>query len=175
MPVYEMNGRRPQIGEGTWIAPSAEIIGDVRIGRNCYIGFGAIIRGDYGTITIGDESAIEEAVVIHARPMQRADIGYRVTVGHMALIHNATVRDWAVIGMHAVVSDYSEVGEWAIIAEHSLVKRKQVIPAGQIYGGSPAALIGPVEERHRQNWTLGKQAYVDLAAQCLSSRLSRID
>lgn len=165
MPLYEINARRPQIGEGTWIAPSAEIIGDVRIGKNCYIGFGAIIRGDYGTITIGDESAIEEAAVIHARPMQRADIGYRVTVGHMALIHNATVKDWAVIGMHAVVTDYSEVGEWAIIAEHSLVKRKQVIPAGQIYGGSPAALIGPVEERHRQEWTLGKQVYVDLTSQ----------
>jgi carbonic anhydrase/acetyltransferase-like protein (isoleucine patch superfamily) len=165
MPLYEMNGRKPEIGEGTWIAPSAEIIGDVRIGRNCYIGFGAIIRGDYGTITIGDESAIEEAVVIHARPMQRADIGYRVTVGHMALIHNATIRDWAVIGMHAVVTDYSEVGEWAIIAEHSLVKRKQVIPAGQIYGGSPAAFIGQVEERHRQEWTLGKQVYVDLTGQ----------
>lgn len=165
MPLYEMNGRRPEIGEGTWIAPSAEIIGDVRIGKNCYIGFGAIIRGDYGTITIGDESAIEEAVVIHARPIQRADIGYRVTVGHMALIHNATIRDWAVIGMHAVVTDYSEVGEWAIIAEHSLVKRKQVIPAGQIYGGSPAAFIGQVEERHRQEWTLGKQVYVDLTNQ----------
>ncbi len=71
MPLYEINNRRPEIGEGTWIAPSAELIGDVRVGKNCYIGFGAILRGDYGTIFIGDESAIEEGVTIHARPRTR--------------------------------------------------------------------------------------------------------
>lgn len=68
MPLYEINDRKPVIGEGTWIAPSAQIIGDTRIGSRCYIGFGAIIQGDYGTIIIGDESAIEELCMIHARP-----------------------------------------------------------------------------------------------------------
>lgn len=76
MPLYEINNRRPQVGEGSWIAPSAEVIGDVRIGKNCYIGFGAIIRGDYGTIFIGDESAIEEGVTIHARPMDKVEVDY---------------------------------------------------------------------------------------------------
>jgi len=59
VPVYEIEGKRPRIGAGTWVAPSAEIIGDVEIGENCYIGFGAVIRGDFGKITIGDESLVE--------------------------------------------------------------------------------------------------------------------
>ena len=65
MPIYEMEGKSPKIGKGTWVAPSAEIIGDVEIGENCYIGFGAIIRGDFGKIKIGNKSLVEECVVIH--------------------------------------------------------------------------------------------------------------
>ena len=83
MPLYEFNGKKPSVGEGTWIAPSAEIIGDVTIGKNCYIGFGAIIRGDFGPIEIGNESAIEESVNIHTA--ERVKIGNRVIVGHMAM------------------------------------------------------------------------------------------
>jgi carbonic anhydrase/acetyltransferase-like protein (isoleucine patch superfamily) len=66
MPIYQIKDRKPVIGEGAWIAPTAEIIGDVRIGKNCYVGWGAILRGDYGTIIIGDETAIEEGVIGHA-------------------------------------------------------------------------------------------------------------
>lgn len=165
MPLYEINDRKPVIGEGTWIAPSAQIIGDVRIGSRCYIGFGAIIRGDYGTIIIGDESAIEELCMIHARPMQLVTIGRRVTVGHMVMIHGATIMDNAVIGMHATVSDNAEVGEWAIVAEHALVVNKQRIPAYKIYGGVPAKEIGDVQQKHKDIWDAGKQVYVDLTYQ----------
>ncbi len=66
MPIYELDGMRPVVGEGTWVAPSAEIVGNVTIGKNCYIGFGAIIRADFGKIDIGDGSLIEEAVVTAA-------------------------------------------------------------------------------------------------------------
>ena len=165
MPLYEINGRKPSVGEGTWIAPSAEIIGDVRIGKDCYIGFGAILRGDYGTIIIGDETAVEEGVTIHARPGQSAEIGRRVTVGHNAMIHNCTVDDFAVIGMSATVSDNAVVGEWAIVGEHALIPNRMEVPAGKIYGGVPAAEIGDVKERHREMWTQGKQIYVDLTSQ----------
>ncbi len=174
MPVYEINGRVPVIGEGSWVAPTAEIIGDVRIGRNCYVGFGAILRGDYGTILIGDETAVEEGVIIHARPLGSAEIGRAVTIGHMAMIHNAVIRDYAVIGMQAMISDFSETGEWTIVAEQSLVKRKQVLEAGRIYAGAPAVDKGPVEEKHRTEWTLAKQIYVDLAGQYRTA-LKRID
>jgi len=165
MPIYEINNRKPTIGEGAWIAPTAQIIGDVRIGKNCYVGFGAILRGDYGTIIIGDGSAVEEGVIIHARPFGETIIGKSVTIGHMVMIHNATIKDFAVIGMQSMISDFSEIGEWSIIAEQSLVKRKQIISDYTVYAGSPAVPKGMVQERHKQEWTLGKKVYVDLTSQ----------
>ncbi|MBN1533386.1 MAG: gamma carbonic anhydrase family protein [Spirochaetes bacterium] len=174
MPLYKVKDRIPVIGEGAWVAPSAEIIGDVRIGRGCYIGFGAILRGDYGTIDIGEESAIEEGVMIHARPLDTTLIGMRVTVGHMAMIHNARIADNAIIGMKAMVSDFSEIGEWALVAEQALVVRRQKIPAGMIYGGSPAREIGEMLERHRAEWGLAKQLYADLAKR-YNIEVERID
>ena len=101
MSIYEVNGRRPVIGQGSWIAPTAQIIGDVRIGSNCYIGYGAVIRGDYGTIIIGNGSAVEEMVMIHARPGGLTDIGESVTIGHMAMIHNCKLCSFCVIGMNS--------------------------------------------------------------------------
>ena len=65
MPVYEINGKRPRIGAGTWVAPSADIIGNVEIGENCYIGFGAVIRGDFGKIIIGNESIVKYYFKLH--------------------------------------------------------------------------------------------------------------
>lgn len=174
MPLFEVNNRVPVIGEDSWIAPTAEIIGDVRIGRNCYIGFGAILRGDYGTIIIGDETAVEEGVIIHARPLGKTEIGRRVTIGHMAMVHNATIRDNAVIGMQAMISDFSTIGEWAIVAEQGLVKRNQVVPGMKIYAGAPAVEKGDVLERHIEEWSLGKQVYVDIARQYREA-LRRID
>ena len=100
MPIYEIDGKRPQVGIGTWVAPNAEIIGDVEIGENYYIGFGAIIRGDFGKIRIGNESLVEECVVIHTTEL--TEIGNKVIIGHMAMIHDATIHDGAVIGMKAM-------------------------------------------------------------------------
>ena len=165
MPIYQIKDRKPVIGEGAWIAPSAEIIGDVRIGKNCYIGWGAILRGDYGTIIIGDESAIEEGVIIHARPLDKTEIGIRVTVGHGVMIHNAVIKDYATIGMRATVSDFSEVGEWSLIGEQALVTRKQIIPPGKIYAGVPSKELGDLQEKNKVEWTWAKQLYVDLAKQ----------
>ncbi len=163
MPLYQINDRKPLIAESAWIAPSAEIIGDVRIGSNCYIGWGAILRGDYGTIIIGEETAIEEGVIIHARPLEKAVIGLRVTVGHGAMIHGAVIRDYATIGMRATIGDHAEVGDWALVAEQSMVTRRQVIPSGKIYAGVPARELGDMQEKNRAEWDLAKQVYVDIA------------
>ncbi len=163
MPVYEITGKRPVIGEGTWIAPNAAVIGDVRIGRNCYIGFGAIIRGDFGTIIIGDETAVEEGVIVHTP--DQVLIGNRVIIGHMAMIHGARIDDSSLIGMQSMICDNSHIEEWAITAEQTLVLKNQIVPSGKIFGGSPARRIGIVEQRHREAMVFGQRAYVDLARQ----------
>jgi carbonic anhydrase/acetyltransferase-like protein (isoleucine patch superfamily) len=160
MPLYELNHIKPSVGEGTWIAPSAHIIGNVSIGRNCFIGFGAVIRGDFGPIIIGNESLIEDNVVIHTAT--RTEIGNRVIVGHMAMIHDAVIYDNSLIGMKAMICEGSVIGEGTIIAEQSLVIKNQKILPGKIYTGSPAVIKGDVTEKHHDMLALGIQAYIDL-------------
>ena len=105
--LYKFDGKRPVFGKDTYISETAIVIGDVKIGDNCYIGHGAILRGDYGSIEIGSGTAVEEAVVIHAPPQKLCRIGDRVTIGHGAIIHAASIGDLSVIGMGAVLSIYS--------------------------------------------------------------------
>src|SRR4030042_6453190 len=117
MAVYEFENRSPSMGSGTFVHPSADIIGAVTIGRDCWIGPGARLRGDYGEIVIGDGTAVEDNSIIHARPGERTAIGARVTLGHGCIIHTATVGNYAVVGMGAVVSDWAVLGEWAVVGE----------------------------------------------------------
>lgn len=163
MPIYEFERRRPDIYPGAYIAPSAIVIGDVTIGSECYIGHGAILRGDYGSIVIGDGTAVEEGVIIHARPDDKTVVGKRVTIGHGAMIHNATIESEAVIGMRATISDYSHVGQGAIIGEMTLVKNHQKIAAQTVAVGVPARTVGPVSEEQRLLWTWAKEIYIDLS------------
>lgn len=163
MGLYEFNGRAPQIGAGTWIAPSAEIIGEVTIGKNCWIGPCAVIRGDFGTITIGDETAIEDGVVIHTPTS--VNIGAWVTIGHLAMIHGSMIGDFSVIGMNSTMGDSTQVGTWSIVAEHSLVKKNQVIPAYKLYGGVPAVEKGDITDIYKEVMLAGKQMYSDLVKQ----------
>jgi len=171
MPIYSFEGREPTIDATAYVSPTATVIGRVHIGARCYIGHGAILRGDYGSIEIGDETAIEEGVIVHARPEDCTHIGRRVTLGHGAMVHNATIRDGAVIGMRAVVSDFSEVGEGAIVGEMGLCRNGQKIPAGKVAVGVPVRVIGDVSGHHRDMAVWAKDLYVDLAARYVSGSL----
>ena len=175
MSIYEFENKKPSIGKGTFIYKSADVIGDVVIGKNCYIGPGARIRGDYGSIRIGDRTAVEENVVIHARPKDITNIGNNVTIGHASIIHNATINDWAVIGMGAIVSDWAEIGEWAVIAEGAVVKNKQKIPNKSIAVGIPAKIVSNVSLEYEKQWTEYKKIYADLARKRFPSSLKEID
>lgn len=172
--LYEFEGKKPVIGEGSYICPSATIIGDVRLGKNCYVGPGARLRGDYGTIVIGDYTAVEDNVVIHARPGEKIHIGEHVTIGHASILHNCKVMDWVVIGMGAIVSDYAVVGKWAAIGEGAVVKNRQEIPERAIVVGVPAKVIGETSEEYRKQWREFKRIYSELAATRYPSSLIEI-
>jgi len=174
MSIYAFENKQPTIGKGCFIYESADVIGNVKLGKNCYIGPGARIRGDYGTITIGDNTAIEENVVIHARPNDITVIGSHVTIGHAAIIHNATINDWAVIGMGSIVSDWAEIGQWAVVAEGAVVKNKQKIPDKSIAVGIPAKIISETSAEYEKQWTEFKNIYVDLARERLPNSLKKI-
>ncbi len=163
MAIYRFEDRTPVIGNDTFVSPSAAVVGKVKIGRECYIAPGAVVKGDYGEIRIGDGTSVQDNVVIHARPGEVTDIGDDVTLGHGCIVHNAIVRDHAVIGMGAIISDYAEIGEWAVVAEGAVVKQESVIPAGKIAVGVPARVIGDVKEHHREELSQYKDIYRDLA------------
>jgi phenylacetic acid degradation protein len=163
MVVLQFEDRVPKIGANSNVCDSAEVIGSVTIGNNCYIGFGARIRGDYGEIIIGDGSIIEDNCVIHARPNERCIIGKRVTVGHASILHNCTIHDSVVIGMGAIISDYAVVGEWSVIGEGAVVPNNKEIPAGKVAVGVPAKVIAETTEEYKTLWDGYKDLYADLA------------
>ncbi len=159
MTVYEFEGRRPVIDESAYVSKSATIVGDVRIGENCFIAPGARIKGDYGTIIIGAKSNVQENCVIHARPEEKTEIGEHVTIGHSAVIHGATIDDYAVVGMSSTVSDNAEVGRWAVVGEAALVRSSQEIPPENVAVGVPAEIIKKIDEDYKEKWTEIKEEY----------------
>jgi carbonic anhydrase/acetyltransferase-like protein (isoleucine patch superfamily) len=164
MTIARFGDRVPSIGDRTYIHPSADVFGAVTIGDDCWIGPGARVRGDYGTITIGSCTSVEDNVVIHARPGEGTTIGDWVTVGHGSVIHNATVDDYAIIGMGAVISDWATVGRWAVVGEGAVVRQRGAVPAEHIAVGVPARVLDKtVDDAYRAQWTHFKQTYVDLA------------
>jgi carbonic anhydrase/acetyltransferase-like protein (isoleucine patch superfamily) len=159
MPLYEFEGKRPTVDPTAWIAPSADVIGDVQIGPQCYVGWGAVLRGDHGRIVIEAGSAVEEGVIIHTSPDFVSRIGPQATIGHGAMLHNATIEAYAVVGIRATVSNFAAVGEWSIIGEMGLVRERQVIPPEAIAVGQPVKIIGQIEPRHKQRWLAAKKRY----------------
>jgi len=165
--LYSFDGRKPVIGKETYVSQTATLIGDVRVGNNCYIGHGVILRGDYG--------AIEEGVVVHAPPAETCWIGEKVTIGHGAVIHSKLIGDYAVIGMGAILSIRAEIGKRSIVAEGSVVKMNQKFPDGLVVGGSPARKIREISRQDEDFWKRGKQVYIDLAKKYLSIGMHKLD
>jgi carbonic anhydrase/acetyltransferase-like protein (isoleucine patch superfamily) len=176
MALYRFEEREPRVGRGSFVAESALVIGDVQIGRDAYIGHGVILRGDYGTIVVGEGTAIEEGAIVHARPDDRTVFGRFVTLGHGAMVHNAQIKDYAVIGMRATISDYSVVGEWTIIGEMGLVKNSQQVPDNCVAVGVPVRVIGEVDKKQKEFWSYGKNLYVEMAHRYnVPGAIARID
>ncbi len=174
MGIYRFEDRTPVIGKNTYVSETASVIGDVVLGEECYVAPGALVKGDYGTIRIGDGCSVQDNVIIHARPGESTIIGNDVTLGHGCIIHNATIKDMAVIGMGAIVSDYAVIGEWAIVAEGAVVKNNFDVPREKIAVGVPAKIIGEVQEVHKKQLLEYKHIYRDLAKR-YHTGLERID
>ena len=172
--LFEFDGNSPEIGKDTYVSETAQVIGAVVIGDNCYVGHGAILRGDYGRIEIGSGTAVEEGVIIHAPPKGLHIIGKSVTIGHGAILHGNVIGDFSVIGMGAILSIFSRTGEWSIVGEGALVRSNQSIPDRSVAVGNPAKVVREVNDQDMELWNYGKQVYVDLAKKCLESPMKQI-
>ena len=172
--LYKFDGKSPEVGQGAYVSEDAFVVGDVKIGNNCYVGHGAILRGDYGSIFIGPGTAVEEGAIIHTPPNEVSLVGERVTIGHGAIVHSAKIGNLSVIGMGAVLSIRSEVGANTIIAEGAVVKMRQVISDGVVAGGNPARVLRKITKKDTDYWEWGKQLYIDLAKKYLAGAMEKL-
>jgi carbonic anhydrase/acetyltransferase-like protein (isoleucine patch superfamily) len=130
-----------KIHPSSFIAPTAVIIGDVTIGKNCGVFANAVIRGDQNSIVIGDGSNIQDCCVIHTDVEHQVKIGNKVTIGHAAVIHGATISDDCLIGIHATVLNGARIGSGSIVGACALVTEEMVVPQESLVLGVPGKII----------------------------------
>lgn len=161
--------KAPSVPEDTFIAPNAAVIGDVSIGPKSSIWYGAILRGDVNSISVGSETNIQDGSVVHVARTNISGnvfptiIGNRVTIGHNAVLHACTVENDAIIGMGATLLDGAVVESGAMVAAGSLVLQNTRIPAGQIWAGSPAKFLRSLTEEEKQFIPKSAESYAKLA------------
>ncbi len=144
--IKSVRGFTPAVGEGTFLADNATIIGDVIIGTECSIWFGTVLRGDVNSIRLGNGVNIQDGSVLHTLfEKSTIEIGNDVSVGHNVTIHGAKICDGALIGMGAVVLDHAVIGEGAIIAAGALILSNTQVEPGSIYAGVPAKFVKKVD------------------------------
>jgi carbonic anhydrase/acetyltransferase-like protein (isoleucine patch superfamily) len=143
--IKSVRGYTPLIGEDTYLADNAVIIGDVIVGAGCSIWFGTVLRGDVNSIRIGNGVNIQDGSVLHTLYEKSIiEIGNNVSIGHNVTIHGAKICDSALIGMGAVVLDHAVIGEGAIVAAGSVVLSNTQVEPGSIYAGVPAKFVKKV-------------------------------
>ena len=154
----------------TYIAPDAVVTGDVKLENNVNIWYGAVLRGDCGTITVGEGSNIQDRCVLHEETV----IGKNCTIGHGAIIHGCTIGDNTTVGMGAIVLTGAQIGENCIIGAGALVTGKTIAPAGSLLLGSPAKVVKPVTAEQVEESIQNARHYIELAEKYLPLREDKI-
>lgn len=145
--IKSVRGLQPQFGKDCFLAENATIVGEVTMGDHCSVWFNAVVRGDVHSITIGNNTNIQDGAVIHCTYQKaKTVIGSNVSIAHNAIVHGCTLEDNVLIGMGAIVMDDAIVQSGAIVAAGAVVLAGTIVEAGYIYAGMPAKKIKPVGE-----------------------------
>ncbi|GBF49778.1 carbonic anhydrase/acetyltransferase [Leptospira ryugenii] len=159
--IYPFQGKTPLIADSAWIAPSADILGDVSIGEESSIWFQCVLRGDVNYIRIGKHVNIQDHTLVHvSRNLYPVLIGDYVSIGHSAVIHACTLKDHSFVGMGATVMDDVELGEWSFVGAGALVPPGKKIPPGVLLMGSPAKIVRDISDKEREIITRTSENYV---------------
>ena len=164
MPLYSILNSAPTFGEGAWVAPSADLIGDVRLGARASVWFGAIIRADNTPIILGEETNFQDGAIGHSDAGFPLTIGARVTVGHQAILHGCTVHDEALVGMGARILNGAVIGEQCIVGAGALETEGKVFEPRNLIVGSPARAIRTLDEEAVAMLRLSAAHYAEKAA-----------
>ncbi len=149
MPVYEIGGKTPRIASDAWVAPSADLIGEVELAALSSVWFGAVIRADNTPIRVGTRTNIQEGAMLHSDPGAPCTLGEDVTVGHHAILHGCTIGDRVLIGMGATVLNRAVIGEDCLVGAGALVTEGKIFPPGQLIVGAPARAVRPLDEAQK--------------------------
>jgi len=167
--IYSFKGYTPVVNESSFVHPLAAVTGNVIIGKNCYIGPGAAIRGDWGQIILEDGVNVQENCTVHMFPGKSITLKENAHVGHGAIIHGANLGRNCLIGMNTVIMDDSEIGDESIVGAMAFVKAETIIPKRSLVVGNPAKVIKQVTDEMIAWKTKGTQLYQQLPKDCHDS------
>ncbi len=169
--VRSFEGHEPRISPSAWIAPGAVVVGDVEIGPDSSVWYGAVVRGDLHKIRIGARTNIQDQATIHVtRDRFPSLIGDEVTVGHRAVVHGCTVGSGALIGIGAIVLDGAEIGEGSWVAARAVVTPGSKVPAHQLVVGVPAQVVRKLSDAERELQLQRTLGYVETAGKHAAAR-----
>jgi len=157
--IHLIGDRVPDISPEAWVAPSADVIGTVRLAAGASVWFNAVLRGDNDWIEIGEGSNVQDGSVLHTDPGIPLRVGAGVTIGHKALLHACTVGDGSLIGNGAIVLDGAVIGRGCVVAAGALVPPGMSVPEGVVVMGSPAKVVRELKEEDRVRILRGAEVY----------------
>ncbi|MEN8304449.1 MAG: gamma carbonic anhydrase family protein [Campylobacterota bacterium] len=167
--LHKFKKTLPTLGSNTWVAPSADVVGDVTCGEDCSIWFGCVVRGDVHYIKIGSRTNIQDLSMIHVTHYKDRDkstgnptiIGDDVTVGHRVMIHGCTIEDACLIGMSATILDGAVIGKESIVGAGALVTKNKVFPPRSLIVGSPAKVVRELNDEEVTELYASAKRYVE--------------
>lgn len=157
---YRLGNSRVEAHPDSWIAPSADVIGKVRLDAGASVWFGAVLRGDNELIHIGENSNVQDGAVMHTDMGFPLTLGTGVTVGHNVMMHGCTVDDYSLIGINSVILNGAKIGKYCIIGANSLIPEGKVIPDGSLVMGSPGKVVRELSEQQRKMLEASAAHYV---------------
>ncbi len=163
MAIYRLDERLPRIDPSAWVADSAHVIGEVELGADCSVWFGAILRGDTALLRVGRGSNIQDGSVVHADTGQPTAIGEDVTVGHQAMLHGCTIGDGSLVGIGAVVLNGAVIGRHCLVGARALVTENKRFADGSLIIGSPAVAVRVLTEAQIAGLMASARHYVENA------------
>jgi carbonic anhydrase/acetyltransferase-like protein (isoleucine patch superfamily) len=164
MPLYSIGDVAPQLGDGAWAAPSADMIGDVRLGARASVWFAAVIRADNTPIIVGEDSNIQDGAIGHSDPGFPLTIGARVTVGHRAILHGCTIADDCLIGMGAKILNGAVLEPKCLVGAGALITEGKHFASGSLIVGSPARVVRQLTDKEKQALRVSATHYAEKAA-----------
>lgn len=172
--IFKLDNAQPEIADSCFVAPSASLIGAVRMAANASVWFNCVLRADNEPIVIGENSNVQDGSVLHVDPGYPIEIAANVTIGHKVMLHGCQIGEGTLIGMNAVVLNGARIGKNCLIGANALVTENMEIPDGSMVLGSPAKVVKTLDEKLQARLAEGAKHYVDNGARYRSG-LVRLD